>query len=314
MSLTHSSSDDERAGGEARPLLVLGATGLVGAALLRRAAANGAVVHATTRASAPSADLRPYARWHCGDAYALPSGHGPWPAAGTILSAGPLDAFAQWLSSAPLAGVERVVALGSTSMITKLDSTDAHERALAARLRDAEARVIDCCERAGIGWTLLRPTLIWGEGRDRNVSRLARAARKYGVLVLPSFAHGRRQPIRAGDVAEAMLAALDRTQSAGRALDLPGGETLTYLDMARRIVDAVSPRGPGSRGRVLRAPGVATLAAIRLASRAGLVDKSAVAAVLRMREDLIFDPAPAAAALGISPAGFHPTAADFPQP
>ncbi len=35
-------------------------------------------------------------------------------------------------------------------------------------------RLIATCERYNVGWTILRPTLIYAEGRDGNVSRLAR--------------------------------------------------------------------------------------------------------------------------------------------
>lgn len=286
--------------------LLFGGTGLVGAALLRQAARGTLRVEAITRAAQPPAELAGLARWHCGEDFDLQDGRGPWPAARLVLSAGPLDGFAQWLSRAPLDGIERVVALGSTSVHTKQASPDAEERALAARLRHAESVLAERCERAGIAWTVLRPTLIWGDGRDRNVSRLARLAKRYRGLALPAFARGLRQPIHAGDVAAAMLAAVGRSESAGRCLDLPGGEVLTYLDMARRIVAAMAPRG-----RVVLLPGALVRTTVRLAARLGLLEPAARAVVERMAEDLVFDTVPARVALGIEPDGFRPTAADF---
>jgi nucleoside-diphosphate-sugar epimerase len=299
---SHPEPDAERPG----EVMLFGATGIVGTALLRQAAVRPLVVQAVTRATAPPAGLGGLARWHCGDRFELSAGAGPWPALPVVLSAGPLDAFAQWLSRAPLEGVRRVVALGSTSVLTKHDSPDAAERALSARLQDAETRLIARCEDAGIAWTLLRPTLIWGDGRDRNVSRLARLARRYRTLVLPASARGLRQPIRACDVAAAMLAAIDRPQSTGKILNLPGGETLPYVEMARRTAAAAAP---GSR--VLRVPDVIVRTAARWAAGLGLVEGTAGAAIARMAADLVFDPAPATAALGTTPSGFAPTAEDF---
>jgi hypothetical protein len=58
------------------------------------------------------------------------------------------------------------------------------ERELLQRLADGERRLIATCERLGIGWTILRPTLIYAEGRDDNISRLARLIGKFGVLPL----------------------------------------------------------------------------------------------------------------------------------
>jgi nucleoside-diphosphate-sugar epimerase len=287
-------------------VLVLGASGLVGAHVLTLLAAAGIPAWATSRSPPPPA-LAALAQWHCGSGFALERGDGPWPVAHTVLSAGPLAALADWLQRQRPAGLQRLVALGSTSALAKQASGDPAERALAATLLDAEARLAAYCDRAGVAWTVLRPTLIWGDGRDRNLSRLAALARRRGILLLPGNAIGLRQPIHAADVAAAMLAALDRPLSVGRVLDLPGGETLRYDQMCRRLAAAVAPPG-----RVWRLRGLPLAALVRCAARIGLVAPATAAAVVRMGQDLVFDPAPAARALGVRPPGFRPVQADFP--
>jgi nucleoside-diphosphate-sugar epimerase len=288
-------------------LLVLGGTGLVGAHLLAQLAAGGQLAHATTRAAAPPPALRDLARWSCGPAFDLDAGAGPWPAATTVLSAGPLAALADWLQRRRPAGLVRLVALGSTSAATKQASVDPAERALAATLQDAEARLAAYGRAAGVAWTVLRPTLIWGDGRDRNLSRLAALARRRGLLLLPGHATGLRQPIRAAEVAAALRAALAHPDSAGRVLDLPGGETLPYDEMCRRLVAALAPPA-----RVWRLRGLPLAAAVRLAARRGWMAPATAAALLRMGEDLVFDPAPAARLLGLPMAPFRPRPGDFP--
>lgn len=288
-------------------LLVVGGSGLVGRALLRRCAAAGVRPLALTRAVAPPPDVADLADWQCAaglDARAAQ------PAAGNaiqaLIGAGPLDVLAQWLAGTPLPRQRRVVALSSTSVGSKPDSPDPAERDLARRLAQGEQRLVAACERIGAGWTLLRPTLIWGEGRDHNISRLAALARRHGRIVLPRFARGLRQPIRADDVAAALLAALSRPQSQGHCLDLPGGETLPYHGMVARIAAALSPPA-----RVWRLPLPAS--AIGIAARLRLVSAPTAAVLLRMRRDLVFDPRPAADLLGVTPAGFQPRHEDFPE-
>lgn len=288
-------------------ILVLGSTGLVGTNLLRQLRAHPGRVHATTRAVTPPTDLSDSATWHCGVDWDLTRSGATWPSVETILSAGPLDALASWLERTRPKGVRRLVALSSTSAVTKQASSNPAERALAERLRRAEDGLIACCEHAGIAWTVLRPTLIWGEGRDRNISRLAAWVRRWHFLPLPSFATGRRQPIRAADVASALIAAAVRSASAGQRLDLPGGEILTYDEMARRIAIVVRPPG-----RIIRLPGPPMLFLARMAERLGIVGTGAEATLARMGEDLVFTAMPAIQALGIRPAGFFPTADDFP--
>lgn len=290
-----------------RAVLVLGGSGLVGSRLVRQLAAAGLEVHATTRAPAPPPALAALARWHCGAGFALDKGEGPWPDLPLLASAGPLAPLPAWLRRVAPARLRRLVALGSTSATGKRDSADPGERALAERLAQAEAELAEACTAAGVAWTLLRPTLIWGDGRDRNLSRLAGIARRWRFVPLPTGARGGRQPIHAREVAAAMRAALERPALAGRALDLPGAEVVDYATMARRVAAAVAPPG-----RLLPLPGL--LAAARLAARLGLAPASLAAVVARCRIDLVFDRAPARALLGLVDEPFAPAAADFPPP
>lgn len=289
------------------PVLVLGATGLVGNHLLRRLAGAGVTVHATTRSAAPPPALAALAHWHCGPAFALEDGTGPWPDLPVLASAGPLAPLSDWLERTPRSRLRRLVALGSTSEAGKRGSLDPAERALAERLHQAQDRLATLCGQRGIAWTVLRPTLIWGDGRDRNLSRLAALARRWRCLPLPTRALGGRQPIHAREVAAALVAALSSRDVHDCALDLPGGETLAYREMARRVAAAVAPPG-----RVVELPGLAPAA--RAAAALGLVPAALAAALARTREPLVFDRGPARRLLGLDDLPFRPTPADFPPP
>jgi nucleoside-diphosphate-sugar epimerase len=104
-------------------------------------------------------------------------------------------------------------------------------------------------ERLAIAYTIFRPTLIYGAGRDRNIADIARFVRRFGVFPILGKGIGLRQPVHAADLAEACLLAVDSSASFNRVYNLSGGETLTYRQMVERVFQAM-----GKRGRVVSLP------------------------------------------------------------
>jgi len=198
-------------------ILLFGASGPVGRFLLPLLTARHHVVPVSrTPASVDTA-------WLCAD---INDERVAWPAADSVISLGPLDAFAAWLERCGDAAPRRILALSSMSAIAKRDSIDAAERALAERLRDAEARVLACAAGLGGAATLLRPTLIYGAGTDRSLAPIARFARRYRILPLPIGARGLRQ--RRSD-----LQALFERQRHRRALgDVCEARALRVIELA----------------------------------------------------------------------------------
>ena len=223
-----------------------------------------------------------------------------------LLSLGPLDAFARWFDASPLAPA-RVVALGSTSVHGKKDSPDPAERALAQALRDAERRLATAAEARGSALTLLRPTLIYGHGRDRNLSRIVALARRWRVLPLPLRACGLRQPVHVEDVANAVLGALRARSACPGFFDLPGGETLAFDVMVARALAAGAPAAT-----VVRLPGPLFRSGVGLLRALGRLDAAGSGVLARLDQDLTYDPEPARIALGHYPRGFQPSAETFP--
>jgi len=279
----------------AEPVLVLGATSLIGRYLLPRLADLRMVTIAVSRRDL-GAD-KGGVRWIRGDLTA--AGAIAFPYAETVISLAPIWTLPKALPGLQTAGLKRLVAFSSTSVTGKAASSDLAERTVAAQLAQAEAAVRHFCEAHDIAWTLLRPTLIYSEGLDGNVSRLARMAERYRVLPLAGAGRGLRQPVHAADLAWAATAAAASPLTPGRAYDLPGGETLTYKQMVERIFLGLD-RTP----RILCAP----LPLWRLGFRlAGDRLPGATAAMgERMNQDLTFDPEPAARDFGWAPRMFNP--------
>lgn len=281
------------------PVFVIGASAAVGRSLLEALRARGAPATALSRRDTPTwaADM-PHVAWRRGSLdHELP---GASPVRSCVLSAGPLAALATWLEREQ-PGITRLVALSSTSLHIKRDSSDPAERATVQTLADAERRVNAWCTTRGVRWTLLRPTLIVSARDGDALDWIASAARRLGVVALPRASHGLRQPIAAAEVAAAMLAAIDSPGAADRSFDLPGGETLGYRELVRRVLAA---RAPGARLLILPT-GPYRLAA-RIARHYPGIAALTPAVVSRMAEDLVFDGSAATRALGFGRGRFDP--------
>jgi len=279
--------------------LVFGASGQIGMPLLVRLQDDGWRVTAVSRT--PRND-QPGLHWLQGDfdgIAGLPDD------VDALFSCGPLDRFARWYAGSRI-DAARVVAFGSTSIEVKRGSSDPHERDLAQRLREGERGVFEAAAARGADATLLRPTLIYGAGRDQTLSRIAVLARRWGRFVLPRHACGRRQPVHVQDLAQAAFDALPAEASHGRAYALPGGETLPYRDMVARVLACLQPPP-----RLVELPSPLFNLTLLTAQATGHATGLGEAAVARMRTDLVFDAAPAQRDFGYAPRPFNPTSQMF---
>ena len=282
--------------------LVFGASGQIGLPLLDRLGDAGWRVHAVSRQARSDTPGRHWLQGDFAHVPVLPRD------VDAIFSCGPLDLFARWYATANVVS-PRVVAFGSTSATSKHASEDEHERDVARRLLGAEAAVFEASEQRGAGATMLRPTLVYGAGRDATLTRIAGMARRWGRFVLPRRADGLRQPVHVQDLADAAFAANASPVAQGRSYDLPGGETLAYRDMVRRVLACLDPPLP-----LLELPMPLFRAAVAAAQARGVARELTPAAVARMREDLAFDAAPARRDFGYAPRAFRPETRMFDAP
>jgi uncharacterized protein YbjT (DUF2867 family) len=274
--------------------IVLGGSGIVGGHIVSKLVMAGERPLAISRS--PRADKRAV-QWIQGDltqpeALQLPRITTVYCTAHSLL-------LAKALPSLFSDELRRVVLFTSTSIVTKLNSDIPAEREGLQRLAEGEQQTIDMCTRMGVGWTVLRPTMIYDEGRDANVSRLARLIQKVGVMPLAGGGSGLRQPVHAEDLAIGALNAASSDAAKNNVYALPGPEAIAYREMVGRIFD-----GLGKPRRIIAVPPVLWRAAFALA--APLLPNANAAMGERMAKDMVFDPAPAVRDFGWSPRGFHP--------
>jgi nucleoside-diphosphate-sugar epimerase len=200
-------------------------------------------------------------------------------------------------------GVKRVVAFSSTSMLTKVKSTSRFDLAQVDRLQRAEDGLTSACQKLGMSWTILRPTMIYGGLRPKGVVvEIARIIRMTGGwFPLVGDGSGLRQPVHAADLAIAAIQAAESEQAANRAFNLSGGEKLTFRHMVERIFQAM-----GRKPRIVRVPVAGFRMAIFIAQRTPRYSHISTATALRMLKDMSFDHSEATAAFAYSPVPFIP--------
>jgi nucleoside-diphosphate-sugar epimerase len=278
--------------GQARSL-VLGATGVVGSYIVDQLVRSGQRPIGLSRSPQPGRDID----WVVGDLGKPDTLR--FPAFTTLYSTADAVLLPPALPNLFNPSLRRAVVFSSTSVITKLESEVVAEREMLSNLAAAEQKIIAACEQNNVAWTILRPTLIYAEGRDINITPLSRLIRRFGFMPLVGGAPGLRQPVHAEDLAIGAIAAASSGAAVNKIYALPGGETLSYREMIGRIFDGLRlPR------RTVSVPAWLWRAAFVLAQP--LFPDANVAMGIRMMKDMTFDPAPAIRDFGWKPRSFHP--------
>ncbi|UPG84842.1 NAD-dependent epimerase/dehydratase family protein [Luteibacter aegosomatis] len=274
-------------------VLVIGASSQIGHFLLPRLRDAGIDMLLLSR-NPPTGDPS----WIRGG---LPDAMPELPRLDAILCTGPLNWLAAWLSATHLKGHPHVIATSSMSAETKRHSDVPAERELAQVLRDAETLLTATCASRGMPWTVFRPTLVYGAGMDRSLTPMARDGARRRIFPFP-MGKGRRQPVHADDIAQAMFAALGCARARGHMFPIGGGDRFTATEMFRRVRRSVGAMTlPLPLPRVVL--GLAALASPRIKGSVGRLDS-----------DLIADNTDLENLLGVHPRPFRPDPSTWRRP
>ena len=96
-----------------------------------------------------------------------------------------------------------------------------------------------CATDSDLPGIILRPSMIYGPGDDRNISRMAAFLRKRRWF--PVFGSGMafQQPVYVEDVVDGILAATNHSCAVGNSYALAGAEALTYDQVVNLVGEAV---------------------------------------------------------------------------
>jgi nucleoside-diphosphate-sugar epimerase len=282
-------------------LAVFGASSLVGRHLLGFLLDRGFAVHAFSRHAKPSDPLGVV--WH---SYSENS-FARLPKHCFCVSLMPVWRLKMYLPQIFAVGVVRVVALSSMSLFSKEDSMDPKERRLSDKIALAEKNLKEWAHANNVELVILRPTLVYGSGMDKNISILSSFIRRFRFFPLYGKADGLRQPLHARDVAQACLCALQLQGVKVAEFNLSGAETLTYKEMVMRVFLAM-----GLSPRLIKLPGFVFRSMLFVLKFFPKFRHWSHGMVLRMNQDQSCDHFEAATILGFSPQPFILEQSDLP--
>ena len=136
------------------------------------------------------------------------------------------------IDAASAAGVRRFIHLGALGVEERADLHYANSKARAERAVRASA----------LDWTILKPSLIWGE-RDGFFNIVAALVKVPAPVVpVPGNGRSRFQPIWIGDVARAIVQALADSSTVRRSYELGGPRYWTYTEITQEVARALGKR------------------------------------------------------------------------
>ncbi|MGD0278801.1 MAG: NAD(P)-dependent oxidoreductase [Smithella sp.] len=204
-------------------------------------------------------------------------------------------------------GAKHIVAVSSTSRFTKRESSDPMEKILAENLAENEERLSVWAKKEKLTFTILRPTLIYSQGRDKNISVIAAFIRRFSFFCVFGAAKGLRQPVHAHDVASCCVAALSAKAAINQSYNISGGETIIYREMVCRIFSALD-----KKPRFVKFPLWLFRLAVLILRIFPPFRQWSAAMAQRMNQDMIFDHTEASRDLNFSPRNFQLNKEDFP--
>lgn len=287
-------------------LLVTGAAGFVGTAVCAALETAGRPLRRAVRVPEPAlrdavaiGDISPSTDWRAALADVRCIVH--LAARAHVMSDSATDPLAEYRRTnvqatlrlarqAAAAGVRRLVYMSSIKVngeATQSPYTESDpprpEDAYGISKWETEQALSALADATGLEVVVLRPPLVYGPGVKGNFLRLMRLVARGAPLPLASIAN-RRSLIYVGNLADAVIAAIDAPGAAGRTYLAADGEDVSTPGLIRAIAGAL-----GTRARLLPCPAALLNLGAALAGRraeAGRLTGSLQVDATRLRREL----------------------------
>ena len=187
------------------------------------------------------------------------------------------------------AGIKRCLFISTTAIFTQLNAASKEVRITAER----------AIAESGLDYTILRPTMIYGSSRDRNIWRLIRYLDKFPIIPIFGSGNNLQQPVYVGDVAQAITKALLTEVTHRKSYNIAGANPITYNEM----IDTVSAL-LGRKINKIHLPVKPVTLGLSFMEKAGVTFPIKTEQVLRLNEDKSFDYSDAKSDFGYTPISF----------
>jgi nucleoside-diphosphate-sugar epimerase len=177
------------------------------------------------------------------------------------------------IQSAAAAGIRRAIFISTTAIFTKLK----------AKSRNIRLAAEHSIQTSGLDYTILRPTMIYGSRRDRNMWRLIRFLRVSPIVPVLGDGTYLQQPIYVDDVAWAVVSCLSKHQTIGKIYNIAGKYPLTYNE----VIDTIA-RKLGKHVWKMHIPSTPVVALLGLFERLHIPLSIRAEQVLRLNENKEF--------------------------
>jgi len=194
------------------------------------------------------------------------------------------------VQAALASGISRAVFISTTAIFTTLNAPSKSIRVAAE----------ETIQNSGLDYTILRPTMIYGSSRDRNMWRLIRYLKTMPAIPIFGSGENLQQPVYVGDVAKAVVDCLEYDATIEKAYNIPGAKPITFNAVIDTICEALSRKV--IKFYITEKPVVSIL---RFIEGYGIKLPIKSEQILRLNEDKAFDYQDAASDFGYTPRSFH---------
>jgi nucleoside-diphosphate-sugar epimerase len=128
--------------------------------------------------------------------------------------------------------IKRAIFISTTGIFTKLNPDSKGIRIEAERL----------IKESDLDYTIIRPTMIYGTPKDRNMWRLVKYLKRLPVLPILGNGTYLQQPVYVNDLAWAVVSAYETDTSIKKAYDISGAKAFTYNEVVDITANAIGKK------------------------------------------------------------------------
>jgi nucleoside-diphosphate-sugar epimerase len=187
-------------------------------------------------------------------------------------------------------GVKRSIFISTTGIFTKLNPDSKSVRLV------AEEKI----KESDLDYTIIRPTMIYGTPKDRNMWRLVKYLKRLPVLPILGPGTYLQQPVYVNDLADVIVNAFEKNVSIKKAYNISGAEPLTYNE----VVD-ITGKVLGKKVLKIHIPVKLSYNLLKVYEKVSKNPKLKAEQVLRLNEDKDFSYEEAMRELEYKPLSFQ---------